>query len=286
MNYLKVGHENSRDIELHYHDFGQGNPAVLIHGYPQCASAWEKQIPLLVEMGHRVIAYDRRGFGESSKPYGGYNFDIFADDLNQVIEKLELRDITLIGHSMGSGEIVRYLSRYGAERVEKAVLIAPLQPFLLKTEDNPDGLKQELFDGFQKAAKEDRFAFLTQFFNQFFSSGIVGNNGVSHEALMHQKMIGGHASAQAIHDCIASWITDFRMDLSKVSVPTLIIQGTKDKVLPLEITGQKLVDLLPNAKLATIDGAPHGLLWTHAKEVNRELSQFLIDVKELIRNSA
>jgi non-heme chloroperoxidase len=275
MSYINVGKENSRAIELHYQDYGKGKPVVLIHGYPLSSSAWEKQIPGLVQMGYRVIAYDRRGFGESTKPYSGYDYDTFAQDLNKVMETLDLREATLIGHSMGSGEIARYLSTYGSSRVQKAVFVSPLQPFLLKTDDNPDGLGKEMFDQFQKAVSDDRFAFLKTFFGNFYASGMVGHNGVSNELLAANMAVGSHASAKAMYDCIPAWLTDFRDDIPKITVPSLIIQGTGDKVLPFEITGKKLSSKLKNSQLVPIEGAPHGLLWTHAEEVNQAIARFL-----------
>jgi non-heme chloroperoxidase len=275
MSYITVGKENSRNIDLHYQDYGKGKPAVLIHGYPQDSSAWEKQIPVLLKAGYRVIAYDRRGFGESTKPNEGYDYNTFAADLFKVLETLDLKGVTLIGHSMGTGEIARYLSTYGSSRVEKAVFIAPTAPYLLKTEDNPEGIDHSVFDGFQKSAHQDRYAFLKSFFSNFYASGLVGHNGVSDETLAHNMTVGNQATLKAIYDCIPTWYTDFRPDLPKITVPSLIIQGSGDKVLPIDITGKKLNQAIKGSKLAVIDGAPHGLLWTHADAVNAELLKFL-----------
>lgn len=275
MSFIKIGKENSSDLQLHYTDQGKGKVVVLIHGYPQSSTAWEKQMDMLLKSAHRVIAYDRRGFGKSSKPSFGYDFNTFAEDLNQLIVTLDLKDVVLIGHSMGTGEIARYLYKYGSERIEKAIFISPLQPFLLKTADNVDGLEQSVFDGFQKAVEEDRYAFLSKFFASFYSSGLLGHNGVSEEAMQNNKNVGAQASAKAIYECIASWTTDFRIDLERIKIPSLIIHGTGDKVIPFAISAKRMHSLLPNSTLAPIAGAPHGLLWTHANAVNQEILYFL-----------
>lgn len=275
MPYLPVGKENSGDILLHYRDQGSGKPVVLIHGYPLSGTAWEKQLDLLIAEGRRVIAYDRRGFGWSSQPVSGYDYDTFAADLDKLMTALDLNDATLIGHSMGTGEICRYLARYGSDRVEKAVFISPLAPHLLKSDSNPEGVALELFEGFQKKVREDRFSFLKAFFGNFFGRGALRPNGVSDEAIQAHWNQGAVASAKAIHDCIATWMTDFRGDLPLIEVPSLIVHGTADQVIPYEATAVKLHQALNRAVLVPVEGASHGLLWTHAEDVNRALLRFL-----------
>jgi non-heme chloroperoxidase len=273
--YCKVGIENSGDIKLHYEDFGNGKPVVLIHGFPLNGAAWEKQIQPLLTASRRVIIYDRRGFGNSSQPSVGYDYDTFATDLNQLITELDLQDITLVGHSMGTGEVVRYLSKFGSERVERAVLVSPLQPFLLKSDENPNGVEKALLDNFQKKCLEDRFAFINKFLTDFYSSGILKTNSVSDPAFQNSFVVASKASAKATYDCIATWGTDFREDLKSIRVPCLVIQGTSDKILPFKATGARLADLIPGCRLVPIDGAPHSLPWTQAEELNRELLSFI-----------
>jgi non-heme chloroperoxidase len=275
MSFITVGKENSTDINLYYEDHGQGQPVVLIHGYPQSGAAWEQQLQPLLDASHRVITYDRRGFGKSSQPVVGYDYETFAADLDCLINKLDLRDAVLVGHSMGSGEICRYLSRFGTERVAKCVLISALQPCLLKSEINPDGVDASVFETFQASARTDRFKFLRTFFDAFFSSGMLSNNGVSDECFEHCIEVGAFASPKAIHDCIETWKTDFTGDLSAITIPTLILHGTSDKVVAFEATAPKIQQAIPGSVLIPIDGAPHSLPWTHATDVNREILAFL-----------
>jgi non-heme chloroperoxidase len=273
--YIQVGTENSGEIKLHYEDHGSGDPVVLIHGFPLCGAAWEKQIMPLLEAGRRVITYDRRGFGNSSQPTVGYDYNTFADDLNQIMTQLDLKNATLMGHSMGTGEVVRYLSRYGSERVENTVLVSPLQPYLLKTDDNPDGLDRSVFEGFQEKVVKDRFAFLDKFLTDFYSSGILKPSAVSDQAFQNSFTVGAKASAKATHDCIATWMTDFRQDLPKLDVPCLIVQGTADKIIPFKASGALLGELIKDCKVVPVDGAPHSIPWTHAEDLNRELLEFI-----------
>ncbi|MEU6077009.1 alpha/beta hydrolase [Micromonospora sp. NPDC047074] len=275
MPFITVGTENSAPIDLYYEDHGQGQPVVLIHGFPFNGATWEKMSTPLLAAGYRVITYDRRGFGSSAQPSFGYDYDTFAADLDVLMTELDLRNAILVGHSMGTGEVTRYLGVYGSQRIDRAVLLAPLAPMLLKTSDNPEGVEKSLFDGFQKAIIDDRFAFLTQFCNNFFNWDENKGKLVSEEAFRGHWEIGARASAKGTHDCVDAWQTDFRNDLPNIDVPVLIVQGDKDNVLPYPVTGQRLAPMLPNAKLITLKGAPHGIPWTHPTEVNNAIMDFI-----------
>ncbi|HTX82306.1 MAG TPA: alpha/beta hydrolase [Streptosporangiaceae bacterium] len=275
MPFINVGTENSGAIELHYEDHGMGTPVVLIHGYPLNWRAWDKQVPVLLGTGHRVIAYDRRGFGLSSQPAGGYNYDTFAADLNWLMEKLDLRDAILVGHSMGTGEVARYLAAYGSSRVAKAVLISPIPPFLLQTTDNPDGLPGSLFDGFMHSATADTPAWMRSFLDNFYNVDVLRGTLVSEEAYAASWNVAVSASATAAVECIPTWETDFRADVAAIDVPVLVIQGDADRVLPLEKTGKLLPHMMQDARLVVVNGGPHAIAWTHADQVNRALLEFL-----------
>ncbi|MBM0259189.1 alpha/beta fold hydrolase [Micromonospora sp. 4G55] len=275
MPFLTVGAENSGPIDLYYEDHGSGQPVVLIHGYPFNGATWEKQTIALLNAGYRVITYDRRGFGASAQPATGYDYDTFTADLDVLMTELDLRDAVLVGHSMGTGEVTRYLGRYGSQRVSRAALLAPLAPYLMKTADNPEGVDRQVFDGFRMAVRADRFAYLTEFCKTFFNWDENKGERVSEEALRAHWMIGAKSSATAMHDCFAALSSDFRGDLPGIDVPVLIVQGDKDAVLPYPVTGQRLQPMLPTSRLVTLPGAPHGIPWTHADEVNRELLTFL-----------
>src|SRR5262245_53335135 len=246
MPYVNVGTENSGAIELYYEDHGSGPPVVLIHGYPLSGRAWDKQVPVLLDDGCRVIAYDRRGFGQSSKPAGGYDYDTFAADLNALMEALDLRDVTLVGHSMGTGEVTRYLGRYGSARVAKGVLISPIPPFLLQTPDNPEGLPASLFDGFMQSARQDTPAWLKGFLENFYNYDKFRGTLVSEEAFQSSWNIAATMSAIAAVACVPTWETDFRADLTRIDVPMLVIQGDDDRVLPYPNTGKRLPAMLPD----------------------------------------
>lgn len=280
MPYLSVGRENSGDIELYYEDHGAGQPVVLIHGFPLNGQSWEKQTAALLNAGYRVITYDRRGFGDSSKPAIGYDYDTFAADLNKLMTELDLRDAVLVGFSMGSGEVTRYLGTYGSERVKKAVLMGPLQPFLLKTDDNPEGVDQTVFDGIKAAITEDRPSFFTTFFQNFFntdqlSGGIFGKARITDEAVRMSFNIAVKASPVGTLACVDTWLTDFRKDLPKFDVPVLIIHGDADRILPFDSTAKRLPELIKNSRLVVIKNGPHAIGWTHADEVNPALLEFL-----------
>ena len=275
MNYITVGKENSCNIDLYYEDYGSGRPVVLIHGWPLSSRSWEKQVPALLHAGYRVITYDRRGFGQSSRPASGYDYDTLADDLNAVMNKLDLRDAALVGFSMGGGEVARYLGRYGAERVKKAVFMAAVTPFLLKTPDNPAGLDGNIFAGIRQAISADRPAFLTSFLSNFYNLHMFGGRKVSEEVVLLSWNIAAGASPQGTLECVEAWLTDFREDLIGLELPTLVIHGDNDRILPFAATGSRTHEAVEGSRLMVVAGAPHGLNWTHADEVNRELLGFL-----------
>ena len=275
MPYLKVGQENSGSIDLYYEDHGAGQPVVLIHGYPLSCRGWDKQVPVLLDDGHRVITYDRRGFGKSSQPTTGYDYDTFASDLRTLLETLDLRDIILAGHSMGTGEVTRYLGRYGSARVAKGVLVSPIPPFLLQTPDNPEGLPASMFDGFMQAARDDTPAWMKGFLDNFYNMDKFGGSRVSDQAYQTSFNIAVSASATAAVACIPTWETDFRGDLPKIDVPMLVIQGDDDRVLPYPKTGQRLPGMLKDLQMDVIEGGPHGIAWTHADQVNAALLKFI-----------
>ena len=275
MPFITVGVENSGPIDLYYEDHGSGQPVVLIHGFPLSSAAWEKQIPMLLSAGYRTIAYDRRGFGRSSQPAIGYDYDTFAADLAMLINQLDLRDVVLIGHSMGTGEITRYLSTYGSSRVSKAVFISPIPPFLLKTPDNPDAVDASVFGGFMNAVMADRFAFQTTFLKDFFNYDQTMGKSVSEEVFRAFWNIAAAASPIATQASIRTWQTDFRGDLPRIDVPVLIIHGDADRILPYPVTAPRLQQALPGSQLVTLPGAPHAIPWTHADEVNRAVMDFV-----------
>ncbi|MCB5905885.1 alpha/beta fold hydrolase [Streptomyces pinistramenti] len=276
MGRIKVGTENSTNIELHYEDKGAGQPVVLIHGYPLDGNSWEGQVPALLAAGHRVITYDRRGFGKSSQPATGYDYDTFAADLNTVMETLDLRDAVLVGFSMGTGEVARYLSAYGSGRVAKAVFLASLEPYLAITDDNPDGAAPlSFFEGVSEAVKKDRYAFFTGFYTDFFSLDENLGTRVSEEAVRNAWNVAAGAGPIASAAAPLTWPTDFRADIPRIDVPALIVHGTGDRTLPVDATGRRFAKALPTAKYVEIDGAPHGLLTTHTTKVNEILLDFL-----------
>lgn len=275
MAMLQVGTENDASIELHYEDVGTGSPVVLIHGWPLSGRSWESQMPALVEAGHRVVTYDRRGFGDSSQPWGGYDYDTFAADLDTLLRHLDLRKVALVGFSMGGGEVVRYIARYGADRVAKAVLAAAVPPFLYKSADNPDGgLDDATIAAFQEGVKTDRLAFLEGFTTNFFSA--AGQLKVSEPQREYARDIAAAASPKGTLDCIAAFAqTDFRADLEKVTVPTLVIHGDSDAIVPFEVSGKRSAQAIANAELVVVKDAPHGFNASHANEFNGHLVRFL-----------
>lgn len=276
MPFITVGQENSTPVDLYYEDHGTGQPVVLIHGFPLDGHSWERQSAVLLEAGYRVVTYDRRGFGQSSQPTTGYDYDTFASDLNTVLETLDLRDAVLVGFSMGTGEVARYLSTYGSGRVAKAAFLASLEPWLLKSDENPGGAApQEFFDGVVAAVKADRYAYYTSFYQDFYNLDENLGSRISEEAVRNSWNTAARGGFFAAAAAPTTWYTDFRADIPAIDVPTLILHGTGDRILPVEATGRPFAEALPSADYVEIEGAPHGLLWTHADEVNSALLAFL-----------
>ena len=275
MPYINVGKENTSPIDIHYDDVGTGRPIVLGHGFPLSGRSWEKQIPPLLDAGFRVVTYDRRGFGDSSQPSVGYDFDTFASDLNHLLTELDLHDVVLCRFSMGGGEVARYLGTYGADRVRAAVFLSSLPPFLLKTPETPNGFDRSVFDDLQAAIAADRFAYLTAFYNDFYNLDVLLGTRISEEAVRDSWNVAAGASPIATWACPATWQTDFREDLRKIDVPTLVVHCSADRVLPIEASSARTHELVKDSQYVVIDDAPHGCLWTHADEVNRALLEFI-----------
>jgi pimeloyl-ACP methyl ester carboxylesterase len=275
MPYITVGRENSGNIELHYEDYGSGTPIICIHGYPLSGRAWEKQIPMLVELGYRVISYDRRGFGNSSQPWTGYNYDTFAEDLHMLIGALKLQEFALMGHSMGGGELARYTGKYGTSGVTKMIFVAAIPPYLRKAPDNPEGVDANVFEQIRKAVIADRPAFMAKFFEDFYNVDQLGGKRISEHDVLADWHTAVHASPRAAVECVDTWGTDFRNDLKRIDVPALVIQGDQDRIVPLKNSGARMPGMIKGCRLIVIQGAPHGLAWTHAEELNRAVSEFL-----------
>jgi len=275
MPTLPVGTENGAPIELHYEDHGAGRPVVLIHGWPLSGRSWERQVPALVDAGHRVVTYDRRGFGRSSQPWDGYDYDTFTADLHALLEHLDLNDVALVGFSMGGGEVARYLGTHGSARVSRAVFAAAVPPYLYKSADNPEGgIDDATIAQFQDGVTGDRLAFLEEFTRNFFSA--EGRLLVSEPLRAYARDIAAFASPKGTLDCITAFSrTDFRDDLAAIDVPTLVIHGDADAIVPLEVSGQRTADAIEGSTLVVVEGGPHGLNATHADEFNRALLDFL-----------
>lgn len=276
MASLTVGTDNTTPIELHYEDVGAGRPVVLIHGWPLSGRAWENQVPALVDAGYRVITYDRRGFGESSQPWNGYDYDTFAADLDALLQHLDLTDVALVGFSMGGGEVVRYIGTYGTARVSRAVLAAAVPPYLYKSADNPDGgLDDATIAAFEAGVKGDRLAFVDGFVENFFAAGDKSDL-VSQPLKDYSRNIAAFASPKGTLDCIAAFgRTDFRGDVAKVDVPTLVIHGDSDAIVPFEVSGKRSAEAIAGSTLHVVEGGPHGINASHAEEFNRVLIAFL-----------
>jgi non-heme chloroperoxidase len=275
MPYVTVGKENSGNIDLYYEDHGSGAPVVLIHGYPLSGASWEKQTTALLGAGLRVITYDRRGFGRSSQPATGYNYDTFAEDLHQLVTKLQLRDFALAGFSMGGGEVARYIGKYGSKGVTKAVFISSVPPFLLKTAENPEGVDGAVFAGIEKAVAADRYAFFEAFFKDFYNTDLLLGKRVSAQTVHASWIVAAGASATASLLCVPAWHEDFRKDVARVDVPALVIQGDADRIVPIDASGRRTAKLIKNSRLVVVKDGPHCITWTHAEEVNQELVSFL-----------
>jgi non-heme chloroperoxidase len=275
MSYIKVGQENSQPIEIYYEDHGSGSPVVLIHGWPLNGDAWEKQTAASLAAGHRVITYDRRGFGRSSKPSVGYNYDTFAADLNALLSALDLTGVSLVGHSMGTGEITRYISKYGTKRLRKAVLIGTLGPYLVKAPDNPEGIDASVFSGIQAGIKADRPVAMIEFLKNFYSVDGADGKRVSERVIEANWAVAIGASPIGTLACVDSWIEDFRKDIARNDLPTMIIHGDDDRILPADVTSRRQAKMIKNVKYVEIKGGSHGISWTRAEEINAELVKFL-----------
>ena len=275
MPSLIVGSENEAPIEIHYEDHGSGDPVVLIHGYPLNGNSWERQERELLANGYHVISYDRRGFGRSSQPTVGYDYDTFAADLNALLEHLDLSDSVLVGFSMGSGEVTRYLGTYGSARVRKAALLGAIPPYLRKTEDNPEGVDGEVFEQIKAAIATDRYAWFKDFLDNFYNTDTLMPDRISEQAWQASFNVAAGASPFASYACVDTWLTDFRGDLPKIDVPVLVVHGTDDRILPFEATAARLPDLIDDIKLVAVEGGPHNIAWTHPDDVNEALLEFI-----------
>src|SRR5712672_276773 len=275
LSFVNVGRENSTPIDLYYEDHGSGLPVVLIHGWPLNGDAWEKQTAALLAAGHRVITYDRRGFGRSSKPGTGYNYDTFAADLDVLLNTLDLTNVSLVGHSMGTGEITRYIGKYGTKRLRKAVLIGTLGPYLVKAPDNPEGIDASVFSGIQAGIKADRPVAITEFLKNFYSVGGPDGKLVSERVMQANWTVAIGASPIGTLACVDAWIEDFRKDIDRNDVPTMIIHGDDDRILPADVTSRRQAKMIKNVKYVELQGGSHGIPWTHAEEINTELVKFL-----------
>src|SRR5690349_21681263 len=275
MPHVTVGSENDSDIKIYYEDHGSGMPVVLIHGYPLNSDSWEREEPELLSAGCRVIRYDRRGFGNSSRPTTGYDYDTFTADLNALLEHLDLSDIVLVGFSMGSGEVARYLGTYGSKRVRRAALLGTIPPFLLKTADNPEGVDGQVFEGIKAAIVKDRYAFFEDFLNTFNNVDVLGGSRISDRAWQASFNVAAGSSPFASYACVDTWLTDFRDDVSKIDVPVLVVHGTEDRILPFESTAARLPALIADCTLVPVEGGPHNVGWTFPDEVNGALLEFI-----------
>lgn len=286
MNYIESNKDaTGTSVRIYYTDYGKGKPVILIHGWPLSNEMWEYQINDLVNSGHRVIAYDRRGFGKSSKPWDGYDYDTMTDDLKSLIDQLKLEDITLIGFSMGGGEVVRYFSKYAGKGVTKVVLISSITPYMLKTESNPDGVPQETFAEMTENMKNDRIGFIDDFGKTFFGVTLM-SKPLSTPLLEYYRMLCSFASHRATQECAKAFATtDFRKEMHTVNVPTLIIHGDEDKTVPITPTGKESTKLIPNNAMLIYQGAPHGLFYTEKEKLNKDLGIFLKSGLDGILNS-
>jgi non-heme chloroperoxidase len=275
MPALIVGSENDAPIEIHYEDHGSGDPVVLIHGYPLNGNSWERQERELLAKGHRVISYDRRGFGRSSQPSVGYDYDTFAADLNARLEQLDVNDVVLVGFSMGTGEVTRYLGTYGSARVRKAALLGAIPPYLLKAEDNPEGVDGVVFEHAKTAIAKDRYAWFKDFLDNFYNTDKLMPARISEQAWQASFNVAAGASPFASYACVDTWLTDFRDDLAKIDIPVLVVHGTDDRILPFEATAARLPDLIDDVKLVAVEDGPHNIAWTHPDEVNEALLDFI-----------
>jgi non-heme chloroperoxidase len=275
MSFITVGTENDHDIKIYYEDQGSGQPVVLIHGFPLNAHSWERQQRPLLDAGYRVIAYDRRGYGQSSKPSIGFDYDTFASDLNILMEELALDDTILVGFSMGTGEVTRYLGVYGSDRVSRAALFGAIPPFLLKTDDNPEGVNGSVFEGIKAGILKDRYAYFEDFLNNFYNVDVFGGTRISDRAWQGSFQAAVDASPYATYQVVDTWLEDFRQDVARIDVPVLVVHGTADRILPFEATAKRLPALIDDIKLVPVENGPHNVGWTHPEVVNPALFEFI-----------
>ena len=275
MAHLKVGEENGSPINIYYEDRGSGKPVVLIHGWPLDGGSWERQSFALLAAGYRVITYDRRGFGRSSAPSEGYDYNTMAGDLDKLIEALDLKDVAIVGFSMGGGEVARYMGKYNQGRVTKAVFMSSIAPALRKDGSNPDGVDPKVFEDIKQKIEKDRFEFLESFANMFYNHSLLSSTHTSAALLHHFQRVAALSSYGAMLTCVDAWLEDFRDDVRSIDVPVLVIHGDADQTIPFENSGARIQALVPSAILHVVEGGPHGLNWTHATEVNKALLQFL-----------
>jgi non-heme chloroperoxidase len=286
MPRIIVGTENGSPIEIHYEDHGSGQPVVLIHGYPLDGNSWERQERALLAAGYRCVSYDRRGFGRSSQPTVGYDYDTFAADLNALLEHLDLTDVILAGFSMGTGEVTRYLGRYGSARVSKAALFGVIPPFLLKTDDNPEGVPGQVFADIKAAIVKDRYAYFKNFLDNFYNVDVLAPDRISEQAWQASFTVAVGSSPYATYACVDTWLTDFRDDLPKIDVPTLVVHGTEDRILPFDATAGRLSELIADVTIVPVEGGPHNVGWTHPDEVNEALLGFLTGTTAAVTSAA
>jgi non-heme chloroperoxidase len=277
MPFITVGSENGADIDLYYEDHGSGQPIVLIHGYPLDLHSWEPQERVLLGAGYRCIAYDRRGFGRSDKPTVGFDYDTFAGDLRTLVDHLDLKDMVLAGFSMGTGEVTRYLGTYGSGRVQKAVVLGTIPPFLKLTDDNPEGVDGKVFEDIKTAIVADRYAYFDDFLANFYNTDVLGGTRISDAALRGSFVVASQSSPYASYVCVDAWLTDFRADMPRIDVPVLVVHGTEDRILPFDATAARLPALLDDVRLVPVEGGPHNIGWTYPDEVNRALLDFLAE---------
>ena len=277
MSFVTVGTENGKPIEIYYEDHGSGLPVVLVHGYPLNSDSWERQERVLLGAGYRVIRYDRRGFGNSSRPTIGYDYDTFAADLNTLLDQLALDDIVLAGFSMGTGEVTRYLGTYGSARVRRAVLFGAIPPFLLKGDDNPEGVDGSVYEGIKASLLADRYGYFKDFLDNFYNTDKLAPERISDQAWQASFNVASAASPHATYACVDTWLTDFREDLPKIDVPVLVVHGTEDRILPFEATAARLPALIKDVRLVKVEGGPHNIGWTHPEKLNEAMFEFLGD---------
>ena len=275
MPYIKVGVENASDISLYYEDLGSGKTVVLVHGWPLNGASWERQTSALLAAGYRVITYDRRGFGRSDKPSTGYDYNTMAGDLAKLLDGLDVQDATLVGFSMGGGELARYMGKYDSGRISKICFISCITPYLKQTPQNPEGVDAKVFEDIKQKVEKDRFAFYTDFFPMFYNKKLLGGTHVSDEVIQHSAVVAGQACFGATLFCIDAWLEDFRDDLAKINIPALVIHGEADQVVPIAASGERTAKFIAGADYHVVEGGPHGILWTHATEVNTALMHFL-----------